>query len=268
MKPQRITFGRMYPNAGYVARYRRELRILIKAMKKDTLIEMRTLVDSMADDAKEKVTLTTIMARLRNRWYKVFEKRAREMSRWLAETVKKRTRKDILNQLKKMGMAFEPHYTAEQETIIAGFVKESTELIKTIPQEFLRGVQEQMRDATETMDRHAIKEMLEGEFDTDKYPFLADAEKAERRAELIASDQTQKVTQEYARENAKAYGATQAEWIHIPGEKTSRITHIEMDGKIFNIDDGLYDEDVGRNVKPGELIYCRCSASYIFPGTE
>lgn len=272
MKPQRITFGRMYPNAGYSAKYRREIRRLIKAMKQDTIIELRQLsLDGMANDAKKtevKLTLTEIMAKLRKKWYSLFEKRSRQMSKWLAETVKKRTRKDIMNQLVKMGMAYQPHFSPAQDKIIAGFVEESTQLIKTIPQDFLRGVQEEMRDMVEKGDAHAIREMLIDEFNTEKYPFLAEAEKAERRADLIANDQTQKVTQEYARDNAKAYGATKAEWIHIPGEKSSRITHIEMDGKEFEIDVGLYDPDVGREVKPGELIYCRCAQSFIFPGTE
>ena len=91
---------------------------------------------------------------------------------------------------------------------------------------------------------------------------------AERRAELIAKDQTQKVTQDFARANAQAYGATKARWIHIPGEKTSRITHMEMDGEEFDINVGLYDPDVGENVLPGQLIYCMCTQEFLFPGTE
>lgn len=262
MKPQRITFGRMYPNAGYSAKYRREIRRLIKAMREDTIRELRMCADDIAMDSKEKVTLTTIMAKLRKRWYSIFEKRARQMSKWLAETVQKRTRKDIMNQLTKLGMAYQPHFTATQDAIIAGFVKDSTELIKTIPQDFLRGVQEEMRDMVEKGDAHAIKEMLVDEFD---HPFVKTVEQAERRAELIANDQTHKVTQEFAMDNAKAYGATKAEWIHIPGEKSSRLTHIEMDGKEFDIEVGLFDSDVGEFVKPAQLPYCRCTCSFLFP---
>ena len=263
MKPQRITFGRMYPNAGYQAKFRREIRRLIKAMRIDTQRELKALSGELIQDAP--ITLTEIMARLRLRWYKIFEKRAREMSRWLVETVKKRTRKDIMNQLKKIGMALEPHYTDTQDKMFSVFVEETTSLIKTIPQKFLRTVQDEIREAAEKGDRAAIKELIENEFDS---PLVKTTEQAERRAELIAQDQVQKVTQEYARENAKAYGATKAEWIHIPGEKSSRITHIEMDGKEFDIDVGLYDSDVGEYVKPAQLIYCRCTQAFIFPGTE
>lgn len=263
MKPQRITFGRVHANAGYTARYRRELRKLIKAMHEDTKREMRALYSDTVTDAP--VTLTQIMAMLREKWYKIFEKKAREMSRWLADTVKKRTRKDILNQLKKIGMVIEPHFTDAEVKITNSIVEWGISLIKTIPQDYLRNVQETLSEAARQGDRAAIKEAIVEKFE---HPLVQTEEQAERRAELIAKDQVQKATQEFSRENAKAYGATKAEWIHIPGQYTSRITHIHMDGRIFDIDVGLYDEDVGEYVKPGQLPYCMCSASYIFPGTE
>ena len=256
-----IVFGRMYPNAGYNARYRREIRRLIKAMHKDVKRELGALYSVLASDAP--LTLTEIMARLRKRWYYIFEKRAREMAKWLADSVQKRTQKDVMNQLKKMGFALTPHYTGAEKKLIKDFVQESVSLIKTIPQTFLKEVQENVKKAFERGgDRAAIKEAIEDKID---HPLVHNAE---RRAELIAKDQTQKVTQDFARANAQAYGATKARWIHIPGEKTSRITHIQMDGEEFDINVGLYDPDVGENVLPGQLIYCMCTQEFLFPGTE
>ena len=256
-----IVFGRMYPNAGYNARYRREIRRLIKAMHKDVKRELGALYSVLASDAP--LTLTEIMARLRKRWYYIFEKRAREMAKWLADSVQKRTQKDVMNQLKKMGFALTPHYTGAEKKLIKDFVQESVSLIKTIPQTFLREVQENVKKAFERGgDRAAIKEAIEDKID---HPLVHNAE---RRAELIAKDQTQKVTQDFARANAQAYGATKARWIHIPGEKTSRITHMEMDGEEFDINVGLFDPDVGEYVLPGQLIYCMCTQEFLFPGTE
>ena len=256
-----IVFGRMYPNAGYNARYRREIRRLIKAMHKDVKRELGALYSVLASDAP--LTLTEIMARLRKRWYGIFGKRAKEMARWLADSVGKRTQKDVMNQLKKMGFALTPNYTGAEKKLIKDFVQESVSLIKTIPQTFLREVQENVKKAFERGgDRAAIKEAIEDKID---HPLVHNAE---RRAELIAKDQTQKVTQDFARANAQAYGATKARWIHIPGEKTSRITHIQMDGEEFDINVGLYDPDVGENVLPGQLIYCMCTQEFLFPGTE
>ena len=261
MKPQRITFGRMYPNAGYTAKYRRELRKMIRTMHEDTRREIRALYDEAVYDAP--ITLTQIMAKLR------------AMNRWLVETVKKRTRKDIMKQLKNIGMVLTPNFSASEKEMIDNIVTTGADLIVTIPKTYFHEVQETVRDAVERGgDRAAIKEAIKDKFD---HPIVnrkaGESEddalaRAERRAELIAKDQVQKATQDFARENAKAYGATKAEWIHIPGEKSSRITHIHMDSVIFDIDQGLYDEDVGRFVKPGELPYCMCSQNFLFPGTE
>ena len=269
MKPQRITFGRMYPNAGYVAKYRREIKRMIKAMHEDTRREIQALYGDKVQDAKPK-TLVDVMAMLRKKWYKTFEKRSKEMSLWLASAVKKRTRKDIIKQLKNIGLALTPNFSDSEKKIISGIVQTGVDLIKTIPRDYFGNVQEVVKktiqDAVERGgDRHAIYEAIKDKFD---HPLVQTQKQAERRAELIAGDQVQKATQEFALNNAQAYGATKGEWIHIPGEKTSRITHIEMDGQVFDLDKGLYDSDVGRYVKPGELIYCRCSFQAIFPSLE
>ena len=266
MKPQRITFGRMHPNAGYEAKYRRETKRLIKAMREDTRREILALYGDLAHDAKpkKKATLVATMSKLRKKWYKIFEKRAREMSRWLGETVKRRTRKDIMNQLKAIGFTIKPHYSDTEKILINEIVQSGVDLIKTIPRDYLREVQEVVNEAVvRGGDRAAIKEAIEDKFD---HPLVKTAEQAERRAELIAKDQVQKATQDFAMDNAKAYGATKAEWIHVPGEFTSRITHMHMDGQIFDLDVGLYDDYVGDYVKPGELPYCMCTFQAVFPG--
>ena len=274
MKPQRVTFGRMYPNAGYTARYRREIKKLIRAMNQETRSEILSLYSDKANDGILR-DLQSVMKKLREKWKREFERRAKQMAEWLADKTQKRTRKDVQKQLKNMGFALTPNYTDAQKAEIAKFVEESVNLIKTIPMNYLNEVQDIVRDAVERGgDRAAIHEAIKDKFDhplVNKRAGESDEDalkRAERRADLIAKDQVQKATQDFARENAKAYGATKAEWIHIPGEKSSRITHIHMDSVIFDIDQGLYDEDVGRYVKPGELPYCMCSQNFLFPGTE
>ena len=256
-----ITFGRTIPNTGYETRYRREMRVMIKAMHKDTLKELKVLYSVKIFDAP--ITLTQIMANLRLKWYKFFEKRAREMSRWLVETVGKRTKKSIMQQLKKIGFAIEPHYSADQQKNISKLVEESVGLIKSIPQKYLRNVQETVNEAVlKGGDMNFIKEQIQDKINTEAFP------NAERRAELIAKDQVNKVTQNLAIQEAQAVGATKAEWIHVPGEFSSRITHIHMDGQEYDLNVGMWDEDVQEYVKPGQLPYCMCQSAFIFPTGE
>ena len=76
------------------------------------------------------------------------------------------------------------------------------------------------------------------------------------RADRVALDQVNKINQQVQILNAQSIGCTHARWKHVPGQYTSRRTHIEMDGKEFNLNEGLYDKDVDKYVMPGELPYC------------
>lgn len=60
-------------------------------------------------------------------------------------------------------------------------------------------------------------------------------------------------------------GFEKATWIHVPGEFTSRQTHIKFNGREFDLTEGLFDTDVERNVFPAELWYCRCIMRGIIP---
>ena len=97
MKPQRVTFGRMYPNAGNTARYRREIKKLIRAMNEETRSEILSLYSDKANDGMLR-DLQSVMKKLREKWKKEFERRAIQMAEWLADKTQKRTRKDVQTQ--------------------------------------------------------------------------------------------------------------------------------------------------------------------------
>ncbi len=78
------------------------------------------------------------------------------------------------------------------------------------------------------------------------------------RASRVALDQSTKINQQIQRDNAEDLGITRAVWVHVPGQYTSRETHIKMNGKKFDINQGLYDPAAKKYVQPGELPYCRC----------
>lgn len=80
----------------------------------------------------------------------------------------------------------------------------------------------------------------------------------EARAKRVALDQSVKINQGIQRANAQELGLDTAIWVHVPGRYSSRETHIAMDGKRFNLQEGLYDSDVDKKVVPGMLPFCRC----------
>lgn len=87
----------------------------------------------------------------------------------------------------------------------------------------------------------------------------------EDRAKNVAIDQTNKITQGILRANDEDLGIDEGIWIHVPGQYSSRHTHKAMNGKRFRLNEGLYDEDVGKSVVPAELPYCRCIYRPVIP---
>lgn len=134
-------------------------------------------------------------------------------------------------------------------------VKESTELITRMAADDLARTQEVITEGTLGEKSYSdIVITLEGADGFD-----------EKRAARVALDQSNKVSQGIQRANCASLGIKEAVWIHVPGEYSSRETHIEMNGKKFDMNKGLFDSDVGRPVLPAELPYCRCICRPVIP---
>lgn len=254
-------FGRSRPSIAYELEYRRELQKLLAEMQKDVQEQLETYFSNTANDGALSLWVD-IFKHLREKWYRRFEVRGREIAKWLADKTKKRTDAQILRKLKENGFTLTPHYTGEENALISQIIANNVAMIKSIPQSYLGEVQE------------AVSYSFKRGYDSERlYKRLKDIigrvnENSDNRAKLIARDQLQKATQQLAIVSAKEYGATKARWIHVPGKYSSRRTHIDMDGKVFDLNVGLYDSDVGRDVKPGELIYCQCQMSILLPGFD
>lgn len=86
-----------------------------------------------------------------------------------------------------------------------------------------------------------------------------------RRAEIISRDQNNKVTEQFSLLRCQSLGITEGIWMHRGGAKKPRPEHVEFNGQKFNLSEGLFDENEGRFVLPGELIGCRCSYKPVLP---
>lgn len=87
------------------------------------------------------------------------------------------------------------------------------------------------------------------------------------RAKRVALDQSCKLSQFVQMTNAKSLGIHNAIWIHVPGQWTSRPTHVAMNKKPFDLRQGMWDPDpkVQAFVQPGELPFCRCVFQLVLP---
>lgn len=139
MKQQ--TFGRSRPSIAYELQYRRALEQLIQKMQKDVENELNSYYNSeFATDAAS-VRWVQIMKALRQKWYREFDVKGRELAKWFAAKTDKRTMAQIQRKLKEMGMAITPSYTTAQKQLISEIVAENVGMIESIPQQYLRGIQ-------------------------------------------------------------------------------------------------------------------------------
>ena len=133
--------------------------------------------------------------------------------------------------------------------IYQAIVAENVSLIRSIPKQFLANVNSiVMQSVRNGRDMGFIAKEVREQYGVTK-----------RRAITIARDQTNKATEAIGRERCTDIGITHGFWMHRSGSKVPRATHVAMDGKRFELSEGLYDPAVGREVKPAELINCHCT---------
>ena len=125
-------------------------------------------------------------------------------------------------------------------------IKENVELITHIGENDITRITEVLtKGLQEGMDYNALRQELNATNGFDG-----------ARADRVALDQINKINQQVQIMNAQSLGCTHARWKHVPGQYTSRRTHMALDGQEFDLNEGLYDESVQRNVIPGQLPYC------------
>lgn len=256
------TFGRSRPSKAYELEYRRKLQDLLHEMQEDVKKELTAYLKKNTAQDSDNDTWAQIMKWLRKKWYKRYDEKSREFAKWITDKTRKRTSAQVMRKLKQMGMTLKPHYSKQDKEMIREITSNNVALIKSIPQQYLYTVQQAVNNAFITgFDMQSVTETI-------NEILTPIDEKSNNRAALLARDQINKTTQQFAIFEAKSVGATKGRWIHVPGKYSSRITHIKMNGQTFNLDDGLYDSDVHRNVKPGELIYCNCQFYVLVPGFD
>ena len=85
------------------------------------------------------------------------------------------------------------------------------------------------------------------------------------RGELIARDQTAKLSSRINQERQEAHGIDRYRWSS-SGDERVRQRHAELDGRIFHRSDPpVADERAGLDGHPGEVWQCRCDAEPVLP---
>ncbi len=211
-----------------------------------------------ANDASPAVELTKVIKKLRKYFDTHFQELGEKVSKKFAARAKNGADVSLKSILKEEGFTVDFRMTRQLNDILQATIAENVNLIKSIHTVYYDQVQTiVMRAVKNGRDMEYIKSELMDRFRI-----------TERKAQIIARDQTNKAMQTISLARALETGITQARWVHIPGAKTSRETHKHFDGKPFDLNKGMYDKDVNKWVMPGELINCNCRFRLIVPSVE
>jgi len=228
-------------NKGVEKEYRRKLDKLIKAMSASVMYWV--LADFGGRTAYE---MAVAIRKRVKQWDKIFGKEAQKIALWFVNSVQKHTEIGMQNAFSSAG------YKMKRKTpddIMKAVEYENVELIKSIPEKYFIGIKEV---ALLSLMYGWTKEKLNEELVKRKGI-------VERRVKNIASDQTHKATNLIKIGLCQNNGIVEARWKYTFLSEHARENHIQMDGKIFDVNRGCIEEGTGNLIYPSQLPNCKCS---------
>lgn len=256
MPPEaKITARPISANAGIEAEYRRRLKTLVKAMHKSVVYwvaaEYRRQEGRIVMDESPAKALESRLERAFQQWRGNLSDASVRIARWFADRNEKYTKTALMSALKDAGFTVKMTNSRRVSSITQAAISQNVGLIKSIGEDYFTRVQGTvMRSVMAGRDLGSLTK----ELNKDIYGVTA------RRAELIARDQTQKAMSAMTKARYEEMGITRAIWRHnAGGSKTYRDSHLDMDGKEFDLQQGLWDKAAGAYVQPGELPNCKCT---------
>ena len=256
------TIRPLRPSAGLEAWYRRELKKAVKEMSHSVEYWLRAVYrrredEIIAEDASPAWNIWEDLKRTMKRWQKYFDELGERLARRFVGRLSKAEKARFEQALKDAGWTVKFRTPRGVNNILQSAIIENVNLIKSIPEHYLTDVQSIVNVGIQNgKDLDYITRELHKRYEI-----------TERRANMIARDQNNKVTAALDREHASNLGITEAVWVYTYGSKEPRHTHVEMDGKRFKLSEGLYDPNpkVARKIQPAELINCRCMYRMLLP---
>ena len=237
--------------------YHKKLKRLIKAMNESLYAGIRSVYKEIAPQVVADGALGDTQSRIRQltaEWQKQFDQEAEKLADWFAGKEQGYVVRNLQAQMRKSNLArvgfdlnFSYHSQREKD-IFKAIVAENVNLIKSIASEHLTKVEGVVMRGIQTgHDLSTMSENLEESFGV-----------TERRAAMIARDQTNKATSNLTRARLLDYGVKKGQWMHTSAGKTYRDSHVDMDGEIYDIEQGCFDPDYGDYIQPAELVNCHC----------
>ena len=256
-KPKPKAVRAIHSNRGVEVRYRKAMEELIKEMSNSAeywlAAQYRQAPPEIAEDALPAAEMAARVREVSKRWIARFNDMADDIAKQFTSGAIKATDNSFQNALKDAGWAVDFKMTRAMQDVAKASVVENVALIKSIPQQYFTEVEGiVMRGYSRGRDLHEITTELQSRYGI-----------TQRRAALIARDQSNRLTASTTQARRLELGIKQAEWQHSHAGKEPRKSHVAANGKVFEIEKGCYID--GEWILPGTKINCRCTSRSILP---
>lgn len=261
MKSRRYLKGKpLRASAGVSARYYARLKRLIDRMDAITRREVERLYgrpfaqEHFAEDASIASQARILLSALEERFSAIFNLPAKGIAETFSGEVDDNSAATLKLSLKELsgGITLKTDIlSGELSEIMKATVAQNVSLIKSIPQQYLAGV-----------NNAVMRSITTGNGLADLIPELKSRYKITlRRAQFIAQDQTRKAYAGLNHARLQKLGVKKFEWLHSGGSQHPRKLHQRYSGNVFSFaDPPVIDEKTGERGLPGTLINCLCTA--------
>lgn len=180
------------------------------------------------------------------RWNKSNAAKAGQLADRFTDRFSKETARSLNQNLKQLGLQSAVKNTRAAQTMIKLQRTKNTAALTELLDKHLKKVMALV--LTDLINQEPPEVMIKH--------IRQNAKKAEREAGNVSSNIANQTVQYVSAQYMQDLNLNRAVWIHVPGFWYSRRTHERMNGKEFDLQEGLYDPDLGRKVRPGELNWC------------
>lgn len=247
------------PSAAIAEKYSREIRKLVRAMISDYEEKLseayeQPVVKSVFTHDSATTTLDAVVKSLQQRWGNIFKAFADKVAAPFVHETAEAADKATLHSLSVAGLK-SPVATYNEN------VKRVLDTEVTFNHTLIVGITE---DAHERVHKAVLLSLTSPNPDEQGFKAIKSAVReigisCEKRANLIARDQTSKIYSAVSDERMIENGVEEFEWLHSSAGKVPRKSHLEKNGQIFKINDPrLWQGPKADQGPPGWAINCRC----------